>query len=108
MILLDLINELELNEDERPTSSASERAKELLRLVDINLNGHLPHTNCVCEFNGGIRILWIHDDYEIRVMIGASLENRSYIYLLKGGTYSGGLIEPLNDVTLTDCLKLII
>jgi hypothetical protein len=85
-VTLDEIRAL-LDEDEeqdRPSVEACERTVALLREAAQRLGMTFPRAIAVSGPGASVRLLWIMDQKELRVMIGGSMANRSYLYWRTG------------------------
>lgn len=82
------------DEEDRPSEYAYQRTVRLLRDTADNLGMQFPPAMAVTGPNKCIRLLWTRSDREIRVTVGGSEANKSYLYWRESGR-SG--IEPTLD-----------
>lgn len=87
---LDALMQSEDYDDEFhiPTGSASSRMRDLLEGASGHLRTALPLGTMYADGDGGLRLEWIRPDRELRLVVSASPEGRSYIYHEKGDEYA--------------------
>ncbi len=85
-VTLDKMRELlaEEQEDERPTERAYESAIVLLRQTAERIGLKFPRAIAATGPGRSVRLIWMREQREVRLMIGGSVANRSYIYWRTG------------------------
>jgi hypothetical protein len=81
-VTLDRLRNLINDEDEedRPSQGAYDRAVHLLRDAARRIGMQFPSAIVATGPARSVRLLWSGNDKELRVVIGGSATNRSYIY----------------------------
>ena len=94
------------DEEERPSKEACLRAFNLLRAAAQQVGMKFPR--CIAATGPGqsVRLLWSGAEKELRVVIGGSATNRSYIYWRK--TAESGVDETLEGSRLAEYLNWIV
>jgi len=87
---LDALMQSEDYDDEFhvPTGSAFSRMRGFLEGVSGHLKTALPLGTMYADGDGGLRLEWIRPDRELRLVVSASPEGRSYIYHEQGNDYA--------------------
>jgi hypothetical protein len=100
LVTLDRVRSLNEEEDEadRPSAYAYRRTLELLRDVANKIGMWFPVAIAVTGPTQSIRLLWVRGDRELRVTVGGSATNKSYIYWLVPG--ESGISHTLDGQTL--------
>lgn len=92
VVTLERIAELQDNEDDRPSKYAYAGALKVLVEAARELSIEFPRASASVGPNGGLRITWSSAIAEVRLVIGGSEANKSYIYsesgLLHGVDYN--------------------
>jgi len=70
-----------------PTSDAIARMRSLLEGASYFLRSAFPPGTIYADGNGGLRLEWIRPDRELRLVISASAQGRSYLYHEAGADY---------------------
>lgn len=70
----------EEDEEDRPTEYASAQATRLLRDLAGSLGMQFPLATVVVGPDRSVRLLWARSDREVRVSLGGTEANRSYVY----------------------------
>jgi hypothetical protein len=85
-LTLDEIRELltEEDEDDRPSDLAFNRAMLLLRQAAERTGLKFPRAIAATGPGRSVRLIWMREQRKVRLMIGGSAANRSYIYWRKG------------------------
>ena len=96
VVTLDRLRALKKDDDEddRPSKPAYELTFQLLREVAGDLGFRFPRAVASTGPGQGIRLLWAKNERELRVTIGGSPMNKTYLYWLAPGR-SG--VEPKLD-----------
>ncbi len=94
-ITLDRLRGLEQDEDveDRPSDYAYCRIVELLRELAGNLGMQFPRAIAVTGPSNGIRLLWSRNEREVRVTVGGSEANKSYLYWRDSGQSGIGTLN---------------
>jgi hypothetical protein len=89
-VTLDRMRDLlaEEDEDDRPTDQAYNSAIALLRQAAERTGLKFPRAIAATGPGRSVRLIWIKERREVRLVIGGSVTNRSYIYW-RGGPASG-------------------
>lgn len=79
---LDALTESEDYNDDflSPTESATSRVRELLTRAGASLNAAFPAGTIYADGDGGLRLEWTRPERELRFVVSASPQGRSYIY----------------------------
>lgn len=85
-VTLDKIRELlsEQDEDDRPSDLAYDRTIDLLRQTAERAGMKFPRAIAATGPGNSVRLIWMREQREVRLMIGGSAANRSYIYWRRG------------------------
>jgi hypothetical protein len=85
-VTLDKIRELlaEEDEDDRPSEEAYNRTILLLRQAAERAGLKFPRAMAATGPGRSVRLIWMREQREVRLMIGGSASNRSYIYWRRG------------------------
>jgi hypothetical protein len=107
-ITLNRIRELRSEEDEmdRPSDHAYDRTVVLLRNVANKIGMQFPTAIVATGPSQGIRLLWMRDERELRVTVGGSERNKSYIYWLESGR--SGIEHTLTEQTFLQRLNWLV
>ena len=107
-ITLDRIRELSSEEDEtdRPSDYAYDCTIVLLRDVANKIGMQFPTAIVATGPGQGMRLLWMRDERELRITVGGSERNKSYIYWLESGR--SGIESTLNGQTIYQRLNWLI
>jgi hypothetical protein len=85
-VTVDKMRELlaEEHEDDRPTDQAYNSAIVLLRQTAERIGLKFPRAIAATGPGRSVRLIWMREQREVRLMIGGSVANRSYIYWRTG------------------------
>ena len=105
-VIFDQIRELknEENEEDRPSVYAYDRIVTLLHAVANEFKIQFPAASVTTASNG-IRVSWRQDVREIRLIIGESGANKSYIYWRE---YDRSDINPADEQSLYFCVNWLL
>ena len=87
---LDLLVEAEDYDDDfrPPTESSVARMRGFLEGANGILKSAFPAGTICADGDGGLRLEWIRPDRELRLIVSASLQGRSYLYHEQGNEYA--------------------
>jgi hypothetical protein len=71
-----------------PTENAAARMRGFLEDASGHLKTALPLGTMCADGDGGLRLEWVRPDHELRLVVSASPEGRSYIYHEQGSDYA--------------------
>ena len=85
-VTLDGVRELlaEEDEDDRPSGQAYDRTILLLRQTAERSGLGFPRAIAATGPGRSVRLIWMREQREVRLMIGGSVASRSYIYWRMG------------------------
>ncbi len=93
--LSDLLNQLDLlaeaedydDDFQPPTESSVARMRDFLENADGPLKVAFPVGTVYADGDGGLRLEWIRPDRELRLVVSASPQGRTYLYHEQGDDY---------------------
>ena len=96
---LDALTEAEDYDDDffSPTESAADRMRGFLEGVS-GLSTTVPAGTLYADGDGGLRLEWIRPDRELRLVISASPQGRSYIYHEQGDEYAADYSPTVSEL----------
>jgi hypothetical protein len=94
------------DEDERPSEEACAHAVRLLREAALHVGMRFPRGIVATGPARSVRLLWSGNDKELRVVIGGSTTNRSYIYWRRTG--HSGVDETLEGRRFAEYLSWVV
>lgn len=101
--LRDLVNDED--EQDHPSEEAYARAFALLRTAAQHVGMKFPRGIAATGPGQAVRLLWSRAEKELRVVVGGSATNRSYIYWRVNG--DSGIDETLEGSRLAEYLNWI-
>lgn len=91
------------DEDDRPTGEAYSRALGFLEAAAQRLGPSFPRAIAVSAGpENSVRLTWVLGQGEVRLVVGGSIRNRTYIYV-RNGDWSE-VDEAIDGESLASCL----